>query len=92
MKEDVAAAFKAKMQAEADNDWDHLPEDQEIECFRRQVHMAWHGPEEHVVQAHIDRFVELAMEIIYERAWDLGRATGYVQAMKEAAEKVKEST
>lgn len=72
MREKLAEAYRQAILAEANNEDDHLPEDQEDECFRRRVHMSWYAPgKKTLVQADVERFVELAMKIIYD---DAGRA------------------
>lgn len=87
-KDVVAAAFRARMVAEAMIEDDHLPPEEEDDCFRRQVHVVLTGPKTLQVMADVDRFVELAMETVYERAWVLGHATGYAEAIADAIKKV----
>lgn len=76
------------MVAEATAHVDHLPPEQEDECFRQWVHIVLTGPKVFQVMGDVDRFVELAMEVVYERAWGLGYAIGCVKAITEATEKV----
>lgn len=85
----LAAAFRARMVAEAMNDDDHLPPAQEDDCFRQRIHTVLTGPGTFQVMADVDRFVELAMEVVYERAFVMGQAIGYTEAMSKASKKVK---
>jgi ABC-type dipeptide/oligopeptide/nickel transport system ATPase subunit len=71
VREKLAEAYRQAILAEANNDWDHLPEEQEDECFLRQIHMIWQDPKGTMVQGNVERFVELAMKVIYD---DAGRA------------------
>lgn len=88
-KETIAAAFRAQMVAEATAHVDHLPPEQEDECFRQRVHIVLTAPNVFQVMADVDRFVELAMEVVYERAWTLGYGFGYTDATKDATKKLQ---